>query len=58
MDYNNLTPYISVRGGAKAIEFYKKVFDVIEIGRLSLPHGIVTFEEMKTRADALFSGDR
>jgi PhnB protein len=35
--YNTLTPYITVRGAEKAIEFYKEVFGAVESGRITMP---------------------
>jgi PhnB protein len=55
--YNSLTSYISVRGGAKAIEFYKKVFDAKEIGRLSMPDGTVTHAELAIGDSKLWLAD-
>ncbi|MGZ3771219.1 MAG: VOC family protein [Bdellovibrio sp.] len=34
-----LTPYITVKGGAKAIDFYKKAFGAEEISRMTDPTG-------------------
>jgi len=35
--YNTLTPYITVQGAEKAIEFYKKAFGAVEVGRITMP---------------------
>ena len=37
--YHTLTPYLIVRGGEKAIEFYKKAFGAVEELRLPTPDG-------------------
>ncbi len=37
--YNTLSPYITVIGADKAIEFYKKAFDAKETGRITMPDG-------------------
>lgn len=37
--YHTLTPYLIVRGTAHAIEFYKRAFGAIEIGRMPGPDG-------------------
>jgi PhnB protein len=35
--YNSITPYITVRGAEKAIEFYRKAFGAVETGRITMP---------------------
>ena len=35
--YHTVTPYITVRGGAKAIEFYKQAFGATEVMRFEGP---------------------
>ena len=35
--YHTLTPYLRVRGGAAAIEFYKRAFGAREVTRMSAP---------------------
>jgi PhnB protein len=37
--YDALTPYITVRGAEKAIEFYKKAFSAKEVGRITMADG-------------------
>ena len=37
--YHAVTPYLSVRGAAEAIEFYKKAFDAKEMVRMPGPNG-------------------
>jgi PhnB protein len=37
--YHAITPYLAVRGGAQAIEFYKKAFGAKEIMRMPGPDG-------------------
>lgn len=37
--FHSVTPYISVRGGAEAIEFYKKAFGAKERYRFAAPDG-------------------
>jgi PhnB protein len=45
--YTALTPYISVRNTAKAIEFYKKAFGAKEIGRINMPDGSIAHAEIE-----------
>ena len=44
--YHVLTPYFIVKGAAKAIEFYKKVFSAIELFRMGGPDGRVGHAEL------------
>jgi PhnB protein len=45
--YHSLTPYIAVKGAAKAIEFYKNAFGAKEVGRLMMPDGSVGHAEIE-----------
>jgi PhnB protein len=45
--YHAVTPYITVRGGAKAIEFYKQAFGAVEVMRFAMPDGTVAHAEIK-----------
>lgn len=38
---NTLTPWLSVRGGAQAVEFYKAAFGAVEVYHLEDPGGSV-----------------
>ena len=37
--YHTLTPYLNIKGAAKAIEFYKKAFGAKVIGKIYMPDG-------------------
>ena len=37
----SLAPLLSVRGGARAVEFYKAGFQAVEVFRLDFPGGVV-----------------
>ena len=39
--YHSITPAITCKGAAKAIEFYKQVFDAKEISRMSMPGNVI-----------------
>ena len=41
------TPYLTVRGGAEAIEFYKKAFGATEVMRLAQPDGRIGHAEIR-----------
>lgn len=45
--YNTITPYIVVKGAAKAIEYYKNVFGAKEIVRMNGPDGKVGHAELQ-----------
>jgi PhnB protein len=45
--YHTATPYLVIKGAAKAIEFYKKAFDATEIMRMPAPGGKVGHAEIK-----------
>ena len=45
--YNSVTPYLIVRGGAQAIDYYKKVFGATEIMRMPGPDGKIGHAEIK-----------
>jgi PhnB protein len=51
-EYRGVTPYLSVKGAADAIEFYKKGFGAIEMMRLPNPDGTLGHAEIKI-GDAL-----
>jgi len=45
--YHSVTPYLSVRGAADAIEFYKKAFGAKEIMRMPGPGGSIGHAEIR-----------
>jgi|SRR5436190_12839007 len=45
--YHSVTPYLSIRGAADAIEFYKKAFGAKEIMRMPGPGGLVGHAEIR-----------
>ena len=56
--YHTITSYLTVRGGEKAIEFYKKAFGAEEIGRMYGPDGkTITHAELRIGDSRLFLGD-
>lgn len=46
-DYNSVTPYLIVKGAARAIDYYKKVFGATELFRMNGPQGKVGHAELK-----------
>ena len=45
--YHNVTPYLCVKGGADAIEFYKKAFGATEVMRMGGPDGKIGHAELQ-----------
>jgi len=45
--YHSVTPYLIVRGAAKAIDFYKAAFGAVELFRMPGPDGKVAHAEIK-----------
>jgi PhnB protein len=45
--YHNLTPYLIVKGAAKAIEFYREVFRAGELMRMPGPNGTIVHAEVR-----------
>jgi PhnB protein len=45
--YHTATPYLYVKGGAKALDFYKKAFGATELMRMEGPGGSIGHAEIK-----------
>lgn len=45
--YHSVTPYLVVRDGARAIDFYKQAFGATEISRMGTPDGKIAHAELK-----------
>jgi PhnB protein len=45
--YHSITPYLIVKGGARAIDFYKRAFGATELFRMDGPNGTVGHAEIK-----------
>jgi PhnB protein len=45
--YHSVTPYLIVKGGAAAIDFYKKAFGATELFRMNAPDGRIGHAEVK-----------
>jgi PhnB protein len=46
-EFHSITPYLVVKGAAKAIDYYKKVFGATEITRMPGPNGTIGHAELK-----------
>jgi PhnB protein len=45
--YHHVTPYLSIKGAAAAIDFYKQAFGAIEVVRMPQPDGRIGHAELK-----------
>lgn len=45
--YHSVTPYLSIKGAAAAIEYYKQVFGATELFRMAGPDGKIGHAEIK-----------
>jgi PhnB protein len=45
--YASVTPYLIVRGAAKAIDFYQRAFGAVELFRLATPDGTIGHAEIR-----------
>ena len=55
--YHTVTPYLIVRGAAKAIDFYKKAFGAEERFRMAGPGGRLMHAEMQIGDSVVMLGD-
>lgn len=55
--YHSITPYLIVRGAAKAIDFYCRAFGASELFRLPMPGGKVGHAEIKIGDSPLMLAD-
>ena len=54
---NGVVPYLTVAGGAAAIEYYIKVFDATELFRLDAPGGRVGHAELSIGGNVIYLSD-
>lgn len=55
--YHTLTPFITVRNAARAIEFYKRAFGAKELTRMDGPQGKIGHAELKIGDSIFMLGD-
>jgi PhnB protein len=55
--YHSVTPYLSIKGAAEAIAFYKRAFGAVELCRLMMPSGKVGHAEIKIGDSAIMLAD-
>jgi PhnB protein len=54
---HSVTPYLTIRNAANAIEFYRKVFDATETMRLAEPSGRIGHAEITIGGSAIMISD-
>src|SRR5258707_13190235 len=55
--YTTVTPYLVIRGAAKAIDFYTKAFGAEEVCRMPMPDGKLMHVELKIGNSFVFLAD-
>src|SRR5918996_6634962 len=55
--YHAVTPYLSIRGAAQAIEFYKKAFGAAEVMRMPGPDGKLGHAEIRIGGSRVMLSD-
>ena len=55
--YHEVTPYLSIRGAAQAIEFYKKAFGAAEVMRMPGPDGKLGHAEIRIGGSRIMLSD-
>jgi PhnB protein len=55
--YHTVTPYITVRGAAAALDFYKTAFGAVEVMRFEMPGGGVAHAEIQIGDSKVMLGD-
>lgn len=45
--YHSITPYLIIRGAAKALDFYQRAFKAVELFRMLAPDGRIGHAEIK-----------
>lgn len=55
--YHSVTPYLIVKGAARAIDFYKLAFGATEILRMPGPDGLVAHAELKIGDSVIMLAD-
>ncbi len=55
--YHSITPYLIVRGAARAIDFYKQVFGATEVMRMPGPDGRIGHAELRIGDSVVMMAD-
>jgi PhnB protein len=55
--YHSVTPYLIVKGVARALEFYKKAFNATELVRMDGPGGTIAHAEIRIGNSCIMMAD-
>lgn len=55
--YNSVTPYLIVKGAARAMEFYKTAFGATELVRMAQPNGTIGHAEIRIGDSVIMLAD-
>ena len=55
--YHSITPALTCKGAAKAIDFYKQAFGAKEISRMEMPGGMIGHAELQIGDSKIFVSD-
>jgi PhnB protein len=55
--YHSVTPYLIVKGAARALEFYKKAFNATELVRMDGPGGTIAHAEIRIGNSCIMMAD-
>ncbi|MDP9337924.1 MAG: VOC family protein [Acidobacteriota bacterium] len=55
--YHSITPALTCKGAAKAIDFYKQAFGAKEISRMEIPGGMIGHAELQIGDSKIFVSD-
>jgi PhnB protein len=55
--YHTATPYLTIKGAAEAIEFYKRAFGATEILRMEMSRGVIAHAEIQIGDSILMLGE-
>ena len=55
--YTAVTPYLTIKGAAEAIDFYKRAFCAEEVMRMNLPDGKVAHAEIRINGSVIMLHD-
>jgi PhnB protein len=55
--YHSITPALTCKGAAKAIDFYKQAFGAKEISRMEMPGGMIGHAEIQIGDSKIFVSD-
>jgi PhnB protein len=55
--YHTVTPYLTCKNAAQAIDYYKSIFGATEVMRMASPHGKIGHAELKIGDSFVFVSD-